>query len=105
MNQTEFIYPTNDYVPPEEPKNYKILFLIFLGQTAMSIAFNWVRKVMYLIRTDIKKLFMIIFCVSLQYFYYCSVVLEMTTENIIDKSLFWITSITLLLIDLCVHPE
>ena len=105
MNQTELIYPTSDYVPPEEPKNYKILFVIFLGQTAMSIAFNWVRKIMYLVRTNIKKLFTILFCVSLQYFYYCSVVLEMTRENIIDQSFFWIASITLLVIDLCVHPE
>lgn len=105
MNQTEIIYPDGETVVTEEPKNYKILFLIFLGQTAMSIAFNWVRKIMYLVRTDIKKLFTIIFCVSLQYFYYCSVVLEMTRENIIDQSFFWITSISLIVIDLCVYPE
>lgn len=105
MNQTEIIYPDGETVVAEEPKNYKILFLIFLGQTAMSIAFNWVRKIMYLVRTDIKKLFTIIFCVSLQYFYYCSVVLEMTRENIIDQSFFWITSISLIVIDLCVYPE
>lgn len=105
MNQTEIFYPDGETVVAEEPKNYKILFLIFLGQTAMSIAFNWVRKIMYLVRTDIKKLFTIIFCVSLQYFYYCSVVLEMTRENIIGQSFFWITSISLIVIDLCVYPE
>ena len=105
MNQTEVFYPDGETVTIEEPKNYKILFLIFLGQTAMSIAFNWVRKIMYLVRTNIKKLFTILFCVALQYFYYCSVVLEMSRENTIDQSFFWITSISLIVIDLCVHPE
>ena len=96
---------TDNPVNLEKPSNYKILFLIFLGQTAMSIAFNWVRKITYLIRTDIKKLFIILFCVSLQYFYYCLNALKMEKEDILDKSVFWITSGSLLVIDLCVHPE
>jgi len=105
MNQTEINYPTGESVNLENPNSYKILFLIFLGQTAMAIAFNWVRKIMYLVRTDIKKLLMIFTGVTLQYFYYCYYALEMSREDIMDKSFFWITSGSLLVIYLCVHPE
>ena len=105
MNSTEINYPTGDSVKLEKPSSYKILFLVFLGQTAMSIAFNWVRKIRYLIRTDIRKLFAVFAAVTLQYFYYSYYILENPIGVITDNSVFWIMSISLLIIDLCVHPE
>ena len=105
MNSTELIHLSGNPIPLEKPDGYKILFLVFLGQTAMSIAFNWVRKIRYLIRTDIRKLFAVFAAVTLQYFYYSYYILEMPIEVITDNSVFWIMSISLLIIDLCVHPE
>lgn len=105
MNQTQLSHPIAVSVNSEIPNNYKILFLLFLVQTAISVLFNWVRKINYLIRTNIMKLFMILSGVSIHYFYYSYVFLEMSIEDIIVNSFFWITFSSILVIDLCVHPE
>jgi hypothetical protein len=105
MNQTQSSYPIIVSGNHQFPNNYKILFLLFLGQTGISILFNWVRKIRYLIRTNITKLFMILSGVSIHYFYYSYVFLKMSIEDIIVNSFFWITFSSILVIDLCVHPE
>lgn len=105
MNQTQLSHPIAVSVNSEIPNNYKILFLLFLVQTAISVLFNWVRKINYLIRTSTTKLFMILSGVSIHYFYYSYVFLEMSIEDIVVNSFFWITLSSILVIDLCVHPE
>ena len=105
MNTTELIHLSGNPIPLEKPNGYVVFFLMFLFQFTVSFMFNLIRKIMYLIQTDIKKLFGTVICVTINYLFYSLVFNNTELDVALQESYFWITSITIFIIDFCVHPE
>ena len=105
MNTTELIHLSGNPIPLEKPNGYAVFFLMILFQFIVSFMFNLIRKIMYLIQTDIRKLFGIVICVTINYLFYSLVFNNTELDVALQESYFWITSITIFIIDFCVHPE
>ena len=105
MNTTELIHLSGNPIPLEKPNGYAVFFLMILFQFTVSFMFNLIRKIIYLIQTDIRKLFGTIICVTISYFFYSLVFNNTKLDVVLQESYFWITSITIFIIDFCVHPE
>lgn len=105
MNSTELIHLSGNPVPLKKPDGYAVFFLMFLFYFIVSFMFNLIRKIMYLIQTDIRKLFGTVICVTISYFFYSLVFNNTELDVTLQESYFWITSITIFIIDFCVHPE
>ena len=105
MNSTELIHLSGNPIPLEKPNGYAVFFLMILFQFTVSFMFNLIRKIMYLIQTDIRKLFGTGICVTINYFFYSLVFNNKELDVALQESYFWVTSITIFIIDFCVHPE
>ena len=105
MNSTELIHLSGNPITLEKPNGYAVFFLMILFQFTVSFMFNLIRKIMYLIQTDIRKLFGTVICVTINYFFYSLVFNNKELDVALQESYFWVTSITIFIIDFCVHPE